>query len=237
MFKQEQHSEADLYWSLADRFADMAGDVRLRGMTLQLQSWRWEEENPQHSLTLLNRAETLMGSRPEPAIAALLLTRRALRLAETSHIDHDHASLALQDIDSAQRYLSRIAPGDSLYIFESVADEAITMRALSYIPLNRPQEAAVDLERIFASIPPTSLSWRAYIAADIAAVRVRLEDLDGASQLLSTALRLATEAQALRCAEWVRTCRRRWLTGHDTLPAVRRLDEQIHALSLADRPR
>jgi hypothetical protein len=240
MFKQERLTDADTFWSIADHLGERAGDVKLRGVTLQLQSWRWEDENPSLSLVLLNHSESLLGSQPDHASAALLLTRRALRNAPMSQVDPSHVTTVMRDIDTAQYHLTSLGTNAKrLYIFENVAHEAATMRALALAALpstKRREEAAADLERIFGSIPLDSLSWRAYMAADLATARASIGDPEGAANLLSSALQYAAQANALRCMRWVRTCSHQVRSNHGTLPAVRRLDEQILALPLASGP-
>jgi hypothetical protein len=234
MFKRERVAEADTYWSIADHLADRAGDRRLRGILLQLQSWRQEGENPALSLALLNHAESLLGSRPDAASAALLLTRRALRYAPLIGGDSSYLATAMRDVEAAQEHLGRLGPAATrLYVFENVADEAMTMRALALASLPsraRREEAAADLERVLGSVPIDSLSWRAYAAADLAAVRANVGDPEGAAVLLGDALQYAAQAHAVRCFRWVRTCSHQVLTQYRELPAVRRLNEQMLAL-------
>jgi hypothetical protein len=237
-FKQDNHSEADLYWSLADRFGDLAGDLRLRAALLVLQGQRWHGESiPQDganlplTLTLLDRAVSLLGPNPEPAAAAHVLTFRACAHAEANHTNPAYAARSMHDLDSLQTHLSRMPSVDSgIYIVESIWGEAVQKGAMALVHLGRAADAASDLEGLLASIERASLSWRAGITSDLAAAHAGMGEPEHASDLLSASLRLATQASALRAVNRVRHARQRWLPDYDG-PATRRLDEQLLALS------
>jgi hypothetical protein len=237
MFKQDRHGEADVYWSLADRFGDMAGDVRLRAALLVLQAQRWEGENlPRQgdnlplSLALLDRAASLLGPNPEPAAAAHVLTFRARRHAEASRADRAYAARSMHDIDSLHSHLSRMHSADaSIYIVESVRGEAVQKGAMALLHLGRPNDAAADLERLLASIGQASLSWRSGVTTNLAASRAAMGESEHACDLLSASLQLATQASATRAVNRIRHARQQWLADYDGPPAAR-LDEQLLAI-------
>jgi hypothetical protein len=235
-FKQYKHSEADLYWSLADRLGDMAGDARLRAAVLVLRAMNTDHgQPPTVPLALLDRAESLLGAVPDPASAALLLSRRAPRRAEASQADPFYAALALRDLDDAQSHLSRVdAPAHSLYIFESLAGETTERRAETLLHLDRARDAAGEFESLLASMDPSWLSWRSCTTSYLAAAAAQTGDPEHASELLLSALDLATEASAPRNIERVRAYRQRWLGQYDG-PAVRRLDEQLATIAPASK--
>jgi transcriptional regulator with XRE-family HTH domain len=231
MFKQGRHTDADTYWSLADRFGGMAGDIRLRAALLVLQAYRWQDQDLPRTLTLYDRAAAILGPAPDPAVAALVLAKRAPRRAEASHADATYATLALRDIDSAHSYAGGVEqPDNNVYVWESLTGNLIERRAETLLHLDRPHEAATEFERALASMDPSWLSARSGGLAYIAAARARCGDPEHASVLLSSALGLAAEASSSRHIERVRSYRHRWVGGYDG-PAARRLDEQLGAIA------
>jgi transcriptional regulator with XRE-family HTH domain len=231
MFKQEKRTEADTYWSLADRFGVAAGDVRLLMAVLALRSWRWQDQNPSTALTLIDRAASLLDPRPEPAIAAYILSKRAARHAEASPTDPSHVTSALRDLDASNSHLNRLATADTrLYMNQSVSAEVLERRAVALVHLDQPHRAATDLEQLLASIDPAALSWRSYVTTNLAAAVARTGDAEHACDLLTTSLELAAAAAAPRCVQQVRNTRQLWLATYDG-QAVYRLDEQLLAFS------
>jgi transcriptional regulator with XRE-family HTH domain len=231
VLKLDRTEEADAYWSLATRFGDMAGDIRLRTAVLVLQGLRWREaDNLARSVALLDHAASLLGAAPDPALAAHVLTYRASSNAEAGQADLTRAAQALRDIDAVQSHLSRMEPDDgSVYIAESVRGEAVHERAESFLTMNRAREAAAELDVLLASVDHASNSWRAGMVKDLAVAHAQLGDPDHACALLSDSLRLAVEASAPRSVNKIRNVRMRWLTDFDGL-AIRELDEQLHAV-------
>jgi transcriptional regulator with XRE-family HTH domain len=230
VLKLERREEADAYWSLASRFGDMAGDIRLRAAVLVLQGMRWHEANTvPRSVALLDQAASLLGPTPDPVLAAHVFTYRARSYAEAGQADLTHSGQALRDIDGVQTYLSRMESADSsIFIAESVRGEAVQHRAQSFLAMRRAREAATQLDVLLASVGHASHSWRASIVRDLAVAHAQLGDPDHASELLSSSLRLAVDASAPRSVNKIRNSRMQWLGDYDG-PAIRELDEQIHA--------
>jgi hypothetical protein len=212
----------------------MAGDARLRAAVLILRAMNTDHgQPPAVALALLDRAASLLGAVPDPAHAALVLSRRAPRRAEASQADPSYATLALRDIDDAQSHLSRIdAPDHGLYIFESIMGEATERRAETLLHLDRAHDAASEFEGLLDSMDPSFLSWRSSTTTYLAAANASSGDPEHASELLLTALHLATEASSPRAIERVRAYRDRWVGQYDG-SAARRLDEQLRILPLA----
>lgn len=237
MFKQDRHTDADTYYSMAGRFGELAGDTRLRAALLVLQAQRWEGENlPREgenhalALSLLDRAVALLGSDPDPAAAAHVLTFRARSYAEASRAEPSYAATAMHDLDRLHTYLSRMPSTDtSLYIVESVRGEAIQKGAMALVHLDRSAEAATQLEGLLTTVVRTSDSWRAHILTNLAVARAASGHADHALELLNASLQLASHAAALRAINRVRYARQRWLANHDG-PAALSLDEQLRAL-------
>jgi transcriptional regulator with XRE-family HTH domain len=229
--KLERREEADAYWSLATRFGDMAGDIRLRTAVLVLQGLRWSEaDDLPRSVVLLDHAASLLGAAPDPALAAHVLTYRASSNAEAGQADLTRAAQALRDLDAVQSHLSRMEPDDgSVYIAESVKGEAVHERAESFLSMNRAREAAAELDVLLASADHASKSWRADIVRALALAHAKLGDADHACELLSRSLLLAVEASAPRSVTKIRNARTRWLSDLDG-PAIRELDERLHAV-------
>jgi transcriptional regulator with XRE-family HTH domain len=230
-FKLERRAAADVYWPLALRFAEMAGHPKLHSAVLLLQAWRFSNDDLDHALALLDHAESLLGPMPDSAVAALVLSWRAeLRATRHSEASGD-PSLALRDMDGAHDHLTKLQPSDgALYIFESVSGEVLHSAGWSLLHLDRPAEAAAQLQHLLASIPPSSHSWRSDVHAGLGAAHAQMRDPDQASQLLGTSLSLAVLASAPRCLRRVRATRQQWLAAYTDTPAVRRLDEQLAAI-------
>jgi FimV-like protein len=237
-FKQDQRAQADIYYTLADRYGEAADDVRLRAAVLLLLGWRWHEENPSRAIATLDRAGSILGAKPNPAAAAAILCWRGKFHAEAVQADPTHDRYAMRDVQDAQAHTSRLLAADSsFYIFESVEGEVTANRALTFLHLNRPKEAAAETYRLLTAIAPESLSWRSFTTTDLATAYADMGDPEHAFELLMEALRLAASASALRCVRWVRVQRQRWpsLAKYDG-PAARRLDEQLHALAAPPTP-
>jgi hypothetical protein len=239
-FKRDNHSQADVYWSLAERCGEMAGDMRLRAALSVLQGQRWEGENSPRegenlaaTLTLLDRAVSMLGPNPEPTLATHVFTFRARSYAEASHVDATYATRALHDLDTLQTHLTRLSANDGgFYIVESVRGEAVQKGAMTLVHLGRAADAVSQLEQLLSSIDGASLSWRSGVTANLAASYATMGEADHACELLGASLQLAAQASALRGVNRVRHARERWLASYDS-PGARRLDEQILALSPA----
>jgi transcriptional regulator with XRE-family HTH domain len=208
MFKQERYAEADAYWLVAERLGDLAGDARLRAGVLVLQGWRWKYDNVPLALELLDRADSVLGSSPDPLAAAIVSCMRGRRRAQVSRTDSSFLSLALRDVEKGQAHLSLSADTDKrFYIFESVPDEVAELHALALKDLKRPQEAAANLEALLSTIDPRCLSWRSYVTASLADVRADMGAADSACELLTDALHLAVQASASGCVREVHATR------------------------------
>jgi hypothetical protein len=230
--QQERLEQADAYWSLADRFGDFAGNTRLRAALRVHQAWRWEDDHPR-SIALLDHAESLLGPKPEPAAAIMVVATRADRHADASHADPAHASLAIRDLDSTQANLSRIrAAHDDLYVFRSVTSQARNYYANALVGLGRHPDAALNLEHILVEIDPSALSLRSYITTDLAEAVAGMGDPEHACDIFTASLELAARACSPRCVRLLRDKQELWLTGYDG-PAARRLQEQLDAVASA----
>jgi hypothetical protein len=231
---QEDRAQADVYYSLAERWAESAGDARLRAAIFEHRGGLWSTQySTDHlplALTALDRAVALLGSSPEPVAAAYILSFRAGHYAKASHAQPDYAVLAMRDLDQVQTHLSRMPSADAtVYTVDSVTGEAAHEHARALVYLNRPADAVTHLERLLASIDDRDLSWRAAITADLAAAHAVMGEVEHSAVLLAEALQLATRASSARKLNRVRQARQRWLTEHDG-PALRRLDDQLRAL-------
>jgi hypothetical protein len=230
MLQQDVRAEADWYWSLAERFGDLAGDAKLRAALRVHQAWRWEIEDPPHAIALLDHAESILGPEPEPAAAVMVLSTRAWLLADGSHADPAHAALATRDLDDAHSSLSRMDPADDgLYIFQSVTGQAMAYRGLALLHLGRHHDAATGLEQRLASTDPSALAQRSYSTSSLAAAIAGMGDAEHACEVFNTSLALAASASSPRCARKVREKYKRWLPGYDG-PAARRLNERLVAI-------
>jgi hypothetical protein len=239
-YQQDNHAEADGYWSLAERFGDMAGDARLRAALLELRasgcSPPGEVNNLALALALLDHAVKLLGPNPEPAIAAYILSFRARQHAEASGVDSAHATQAMRDLDDVQTYLGRMPSADAgVYIVGSVTGEALQGQARALVHLGRPSDAVTHLDGLLASVEDGALNWRAGIMLDLATAHAAMGEGEHASDLLSAALQAASQAAAGRKLNRVRQYRQRWLSNHDG-PALRRLDDQLRSLPAAPAP-
>jgi len=242
LFKQDRHADADVYWTLADRFGELSGDRRLRAALLVLQAQRSDPfpdrprsspqggENVPLTLALLSRAISLLGPTPDPVVAAHVLTFRARSYAEASHSDPAYSGLAMHDLEALQTHLGQMPAADtSLYIVESIRGEAVQKGAMTLVHLGRPAEAAAQLVGLLASIGQASPSWRSHVTANLAVARAAMDEPEQACELLGASLHLAGQASAPRAINRVRHARQRWL-GHYDGAAALRLDDQLRAL-------
>jgi tetratricopeptide (TPR) repeat protein len=235
-YRQANYASADGYWFLAERFGEVAGDARLGAALLELRASRWSPaydiENLPIALGLLDRAVALLGSSPDPATAAYILSFRARKYAEASRAAPNYTTPAMRDLDSVQTHLSRMPADTSVYIVESVTGETVQGHGRALVHLGRPDDAVVHLQRLLASVQEDSRWWRAGILADLAAAHAANGEPEHASDLLGSALRLAADASDGHHRQVVRQARQRWLTHHDG-PSLRRLDDQLQALPTA----
>jgi tetratricopeptide (TPR) repeat protein len=231
MLQQERTREADAYWELAARFADMSGDVRLSAALLVHQAWRWEEQDLTRSLAFLDRALSILGQNPDPAMAAMVLSARAARHAEATETDPNHATSALRDIDSAQANLSRTPTAhDRLYLFRSVSYQAIESRADVFRNLGSHGDAATAYQAALALIDPTWQASRSWVTSGLAAAIARRGDPEYACDLFATSIQLAANVSP-RSARYIQDKYMTSLAGYDG-PAARRLNDRIRALAL-----
>jgi hypothetical protein len=236
-YQQDNHAQADMYWSLVERFGDIAGDVRLRAVLLELQANRWSPpystDNLPQARAALDRAVALLGPSPDPAAAAYLLSFRAHHYAKASRAQPDYAARAMRDLDLVQTHLSRMrSPDASVYIIHSVAGEAAHQHGRALVELSRPGHGVAHLERLLQSVDDRKLSWRAGIVSDLAAAHAAMGESEHAAGLLIEATGLAALASSGRKLNRIRLARQRWLISHNG-PALRRLDDQLRALPAA----
>jgi tetratricopeptide (TPR) repeat protein len=232
MLQQERPTDADAYWLLADRLADLAGDTRLRITLLVHQAWRWEVDNLPLSLALADRAESLLGTNPDPAIAAMVLSVRAIHRSDASPTVSMHAASATHDLDRADASLRRMPPADdALYLFRSVEAQVIEMRAHTLINLGQYHDALGYLQQVLAAIDPSWLATRSYATMNLGTAIARMGEPEHACEVLSTAVQLAESASSPRCLFFVKHKYQRWLAGYDG-PAAHRLHEQLQSLRL-----
>jgi len=238
MFKQERRGQAEAYWSLAERFGERSGDVRLRAAILLFRARAGRDDQSSYALALMDRAHSLPGLMSDPTVAALVLSCRALYRAEASRAGSSHGVRVMRDVDGAHTYLSRAsgaAAGDTFYVWESVNETAIEFRAEAFLHLDRAHEAATEFDRVLASIDPAYVSWQSCVTMKLAAAHAKIGEPEHASELLSDSLRLAADASAPHWMRSVRDTRRRWLADYDGM-AARRLDEQLRALTASATP-
>jgi tetratricopeptide (TPR) repeat protein len=227
-FKLNRRMEADVYWSHASRFAEAAAHRRLQAGLLALQSWRWDDEDPLRSLALLDRATSLLGPHPDPAVAALVTGWRASTWRNTGvEVNAETSRAALVDLEDAEQHLSRLERGDTdLYVVEDLRGEVTHSRALCLAWLNRFDEAVAEFEGMLRSLRDPSPSWRSSIMTDLGVAYAGLGQPEKASEMLGAALRLSGEAGSPYRAQMVRVAYQRHLAGYDS-QAVRAFAEQL----------
>ena len=224
--KLDQRDQADVFWMLADRFGETAGNGTLRANVLVLWGWRWHEEDHQaRAFEVFDHAAGLVGPGDDPFTAALTFSSRAYE-----HADAHQTAAALRDMEAAESHLGRLGEGDaSRYIVEDIEGEVAISRARCLLRLDRARDALGELERIIAAMDPASKSGRSMVMVEQAAAHAWLGEIEPACAVLREALRLAGEASAPYRAQRVLATRRQWLAGYDS-PALGDLDEELRAV-------
>jgi hypothetical protein len=97
--------------------------------------------------------------------------------------------------------------------------------------LGRPGEAATIMEEALAGLSPSLMPVRCGVLVDLATAYAREEDIERACALLMESLDLSSDGGLVAQAQRVVGIRKLHLKGwHDT-PAVRHLDERLHAVT------
>jgi tetratricopeptide (TPR) repeat protein len=225
--KLDQRDQADAFWTLADRFADTAGNGELRANVLVLWGWRWHDgDNQARAFEVFDHASGLIGSGHDAFTAALTFSSRAYE-----HADAHQKEAAMHDMEAAEAHLGRLEQADaSRYIIEDIESEVAISRARCLLQLDRAADAVRELDRILAGMEPASKSARSMVLVELAAAQAKLGEIELACAVLHDALHLAYEASAPYRAQRVLATRQQWLAGYDT-PALRHLDEELQPLA------
>src|SRR5262249_55536258 len=156
-------------------------------------------------LTLADRAWSLLGPDPDPAIAAMVLSVRAIHRSDASLTDPTHAAHAGRDLEAAESSLSRMPPADdTLYLFRSVTAQVTEMPAHALITLGQHQGAFGSLQGVLSTIDPSWLATRSYATTLLGTAIAKMGEAEHACEVLSTAVQLAADASSPRCLRNVR---------------------------------
>lgn len=220
-FKLDRPLEADRYWSVAEGFAELAGNRRLQAVVTALRAWRWGSEDRSRSVALLDGEVARLGPRPDPAVGALVLSWRA---TEAAYAANANAVEILSGLEAAERHLERLeSRRDPLYTIENLGADMLGSRAWSFLALGRPADAVPVLEQLLHAMDPSWRGWRSMVMADLAVAHAKSGEPEEACVVLREAWRLAREAAMPHREQWVRYARQQ-LEGWDA-PYVRQLDE------------
>jgi tetratricopeptide (TPR) repeat protein len=230
--KLERREGADRYWTDADRFAEIAGDVNLQAALLvcrglRYRSYRRRDEGVMQAVRFYERAGALLGRSPDPAAAALFYSDRADCYARAAYADGRGVGAAMHDLDAGLRHLDRMDDGSApLYVFESIRGDLAHTRGVALLYLGRPREAAAEFEKLLSSLGTSSPSWRSGITACLGAAHARLGAVEQACDMLVRAHGLAVESGSPYRMRNVYDITQEYLAGIDA-PAVRRLEQEI----------
>jgi len=176
----------------------------------------------EHVRGQLDLAERMAGSTAPPAVQALVLLRQA----------EEHA--AAGQVDEALRYLERADTAwaategreDGLYGIGWSDGIQHAFRANVMLLAGRPADAVAILKPVLDAATGSNA-----VAAmtDLASAMARLGHPDHAAELLGVAWVSAKHIGLAERGRRIAGVRRRDLTGHEDVPAVRRLDEALAA--------
>jgi tetratricopeptide (TPR) repeat protein len=225
----DQPEDAAIYLQLAHRLAGSAGDTEAHALALMFAS----------HLVSVTRPDA---SAPDPARARALV-EEAMRLVSPVTAPHARAWVLLRAageyasggdelrafrlLDEAERLSSSgPAPADGM-LSPWTADTHLTFRGEVAAMCGRYGEAVALLETGLSRLGPDRVATRPRALADLAAAHARQGSVDHACALLSEAFELARWAGIPERVARISGIRRRHLAGHESEPAVRRLDEQL----------
>lgn len=224
----ENRSDAHACWTFAAGLAREAEDGELLAFVLAL--WRSQHSSiphggrggePTRAIRLLDEAAGALGERAAPHLRAFVLASRA----------EDHAAAgdryaASRDLDLAQGALEAAEASHEGFLAGWDAGRIAGYRGSCLLALDRPEEAAVVLERALALTPARRAGQRSAVLTDLAASYALQREVEHACALLGDAVAVA---QRTGLAELVQRAYgvRRHLAPWRRTAAVRELHERF----------
>ncbi|MGH7870491.1 MAG: hypothetical protein ACREP9_23305 [Candidatus Dormibacteraceae bacterium] len=219
-------TDADFYWKASERMAQSANNRGLQSTLLSFQGWRARDEGQlEQALASSDKAQSLLGGSPDPAIAAFTYANRSYNLAAVGR-----SQSASKDMDSAEHHLKQLPRNDlSLYVLASIRGEIDEARGWHLFHLQQYSDAAHVFKQMLARIDPIWKTWQAITLAHLGSVYAQQGEAEQAAHTFSRALRMARESASSRYEQRTSTMRQQWLGNNDSA-AVRRLDEEFAAI-------
>jgi transcriptional regulator with XRE-family HTH domain len=231
--RQEDRTEAEHHWQLAERLARMARAADLQAAAM-IQSAsplsgvpHWSDGvHVQDAIAVLTEALDLIPADHHH----LRLWGYVRRAQERARIGQGRDSD--RDLDSAARELAAGGAGTGFHIAWDQA-RLDGYRGGCAVWLGRSRGAIDILERSLWGTPPAFVSQRAAVLADLGAAHACAHEVDAACEWLTESLTLSHRAGLAEKVQRIVGVRVHYLNDHVHEPAVQRLDEQILAVRQA----
>jgi transcriptional regulator with XRE-family HTH domain len=230
-FQAEDRGQATGYWDMAQQLsAEIGGETQARALiaasavhsTVAYGGVLTPSRTP---LDLLEAAEARAGAGTSRLVRAWALARRAEERAALGD-----AGGADRDLEAADGCLQEQTTCAETIVGPRNSGQLDGFRGSCDVLLGRYGEAIASLRRSLDGMPASMVAWRSVVHADLGAALAGLGEVEEACTVLSAALRLATVAGAPEHVHRVHGVRHR-LHVHAAEPSVRRLDEELLAVS------
>jgi transcriptional regulator with XRE-family HTH domain len=228
----EHRRDARAYLVWAEAAAREVDDIDSLMLILLLQA---DMASPIPSGGLEGQSSTALGKLTEARSLASPTTPAALHVPVVARIAEEHAFAgeprpSLAAMEDADRLYANIADRDYLLrdAWQPTSGMLAAMRGHGLSLLGEAREA---VQVITPTVATTRFAGtRAARTADLAAAHAQLGDVDRACELLERSLDVTAGSGELEKARRVAGIRRRYLSGADSDPAVRRLDERLASI-------
>jgi transcriptional regulator with XRE-family HTH domain len=224
--------DALVYLQLAERLARDAADAEGEALALMFSSHLYSPVCPGgpngdrlQAQALLEAADRRLGRRTSPVASAWVLMRMAEELAGSGDEPE-----ALRCIDEADRLVSTgHIPEDGLCSRWSL-DIHTAYRGNVAVLAGHPERGIPLLEAALAVLRKDAIATRSMATADLGGAYAMQGEVDHACELLAQALMQAVTVGLPEPVKRVRRIHDQQLCAYPTVPAVRRLGEQLQAV-------
>ena len=226
-FDTGQHGMAQRQWIAALHACHTAGDRSIGANILSgLAMQSYSLDRPHDGLSLAQTAEENLGAHGSAKVRSMLACRQAVAAAKIGDAVATAGALnraeGLLDVDDPD------APAWMYYY--GVADEELHA-GTAWLALDEPERAENAFLSALQHIDPTHVRDRAVIFSRVAIARIARGELDGAAQIASDALLLATaQLHSKRALDELADVDRALSAADPSAPAVRDFHDQFTAM-------